>query len=257
MGLRSACRVTFPNAEGIELCGHIERPQEGEPHAWAIFAHCFTCNKNYKAPVYISRHLARFGIATLRFDFPGFGNSSGDFADTTLSGYVRDVLSASEFLAGQGHAPRILIGHSMGGAAAILAGSKIRGIELIATLGAPAKPGQLGKNLQIAYDQAMQRGVGELVVNGQTHLLRRDFFEDVQRHDLRRGLDDLRAKILVIHSPSDDTVPYQSAQQLMEWAHPPKFLLTLDPEADHLLSREQDAEQVARAISNRVRKDVE
>ncbi|MFH0881510.1 MAG: alpha/beta fold hydrolase [bacterium] len=256
MGLRNACRVTFRNAEGSELCGHIERPQDREPYAWAIFAHCFTCNKNYKAPVFISRYLADAGIATLRFDFPGLGGSSGDFADTTLSGYVRDVVSAASFLTQHFRSPRVLIGHSMGGASVLLAGSQISGVELIATVGAPSKPGQLGKNLQVAREQAVERGIGELLVNGRTYRLRRDFFDDLERHDLHKGLDALRSKLLIVHSPSDDIVPYENAKRLMEWAHAPKYLLTLDSEADHLLSREQDAYQVAHAIVIRVRKGV-
>ncbi len=253
MSLRNACRVTFPNADGIELCGHIERPPDREPHAWAVFAHCFTCNRNYKAPVYVSRHLAEAGIATLRFDFPGLGGSAGDFADTTLSGYVRDVIAAATFLANEFQSPSILIGHSMGGSSVLFAASRLPGIELVVTIAAPSVPGRFGQSLQLAREQALERGIGELRIDNRSYRLRCDFFEDIERHDVREALDALNSKLLIMHGPSDDTVPYSSAEQLMQWAHPPKFLLTLDARADHLLSRERDARQVARAIAVRVR----
>jgi len=252
--IRNACRTTFRNNEGLVLCGHLELPPEGEPRAWAIFCHCFTCNKNYKAPVHISRFLAAEGIATLRFDFPGLGGSQGDFSDTTLTGYVKDVRSAGDYLKRDYGAPRLLIGHSMGGAAVLLAAAGMPGIELVVTLAAPSKPGEMGYRLKRAKEQAIERGIGELEINGKKYLLRRDFFDDVARHDLKQALNSMQAKLLVVHSPSDDTVPFDSAKELMAWAHAPKSLLELDEAADHLFSREEDAEKVARAIAIRLRR---
>lgn len=248
----SGCKITFENGRGLKLCGHLERPN-GAVRAWAIFAHCFTCNKNYKAPVYLGRQLAERGVGVLRFDFPGLGASEGDFADTTLSGYVEDVRYAAAWLEQSEEAPRVLIGHSMGGASVLLAASSLPSVEIVTTLAATAKPANLRHNLAKAYEQAKKFGTAELTTTaGRTFQLRYDFFEDLQRHDIQRAVQHLEKNLLIVHDPDDDTVPFESAKLFEEWANPPRSLLSL-PGAGHLFTDEQILSQIAGAIVARVR----
>lgn len=246
-------RVEFTNREGVQLDAQLELPKGKKPHAFALFAHCFTCNKNYKAPVFISRHLAEQGIATLRFDFPGLGGSSGDFADTTLTTNVSDVVDAARFLADEYSAPRALIGHSLGGAAVLLAAEDIPSAELVVTLAAPSRPGKLGHRLQKAKDQADREGIGVVEINGREFRLKKAFFEDLVNNSLDGHVANLDRKLLVVHAPDDQTVPFDSAQELMEWARLPKSLLKLEG-GDHLITKPELAEQIANAIAVRVPK---
>ncbi|MCB2198072.1 alpha/beta hydrolase [bacterium] len=246
-------RVTFVNSNGQELSAQLDVPPSGQAHAYALFAHCFTCNKNYKAPVFIARYLASQGIATLRFDFPGLGGSGGDFSETTLSANVQDVVAAAEFLGREYAAPRALIGHSLGGAAVLLAAKSIPSSELVVTIGTPSRPAKLGQRLEVARQQAIQKGVGVLEVSGRSFELKKSFFEDIASSELEKSVRDLDRKLLVIHAPEDKTVPFDSAEELMEWAHLPKSLLSIEG-ADHLLSKESDAERAANAIAIRIPK---
>jgi putative redox protein len=242
--------VMFPNGRGIRLCGHVERPEE-PVKAWAVYAHCFTCDKNYKAGVYLGRHLAKHGIGLLRFDFPGLGGSEGDFSETTLSGYVRDVEAAAEYLEKEYGAPRVLIGHSMGGAAVLLAAENIDSVELVATFAATAEPARLRDKLAETRDQAREFGVGTLVTAGKKHTLRYDFFEDLERHDIRKAVANSQKKHLFIHDREDDTVAYHNAEKLHEWASSPKSLLTVAG-AGHLFMNESVIEQISGAVAARL-----
>lgn len=244
-------RISFTNARGDELRGTIDLPPEGEAYAWAVFSHCFTCNRNYKAAVYVGRNLARRGIGMLRYDFPGLGDSGGDFAETTLTNYVDDVQSAAAWLENEYEAPRALIGHSMGGSATLLAAGELDSVELVVTLAAPAHPDRLGRRLRNVREEALEKGRAELNINGRKFTIGSEFFKDIEQHDLRKAVSGLDKKLLVVHSPEDDTVPYSAAEELMEWASLPKSLLTLD-QGDHLLTRDEDAERVANAIAVRL-----
>lgn len=246
-----ANRVTFRNTNGQELSALLDMPPAGQPHAFALFAHCFTCNKNYKAPVFISRYLASKGIATLRFDFPGLGGSGGDFSETTLTANVQDVVSAADYLAKDYAAPRALIGHSLGGAAVLLAAKSIPSAELVVTVGTPSRPAKLGHRLDVTRKQAEEKGIGLLEINGRSFELKKAFFDDIASSELEKSVRDLERKLLVIHAPEDKTVPFSSAEELMEWARLPKSLLAMDG-ADHLLSNESDAERAANAIAIRL-----
>lgn len=251
MHTTSGCRITFENSRGLRLCGHLERPN-GPVRAWGLFAHCFTCNKNYKAPVFLGRQLAELGVGMLRFDFPGLGASEGDFADTTLSGYVQDVVSAAKWLETNESAPSVLIGHSMGGASVLLAAGKLPATQLVVTLAATATPSNLRTTLAKAYEQAKTFGTAELTTAGRTHQLRLDFFEDLLRLDVQKAVGSLECNKLFVHDPEDDTVPYENAKQLHGWAHPPRSLLTVQG-AGHLFTSEEILGQIAGAITARLR----
>ncbi len=133
-------KVTFQNKEGQELVGRLELPADQHPHNFAIFAHCFTCNKNLAAVKSISRALTSSGFGVLRFDFTGLGESDGDFEDTNFSGNVEDLIAAAHYLAENHMAPSLLVGHSLGGAAVIFAAAQLESVKAIATIGAPSNP---------------------------------------------------------------------------------------------------------------------
>lgn len=98
---------------------------EGTPWAYAVFAPCFTCGKDWLAAARISRELAERGIAVFSVDFTGLGESGGDFADSTFSSDVDDLVRAADHLREHFAAPSILIGHSLGGAAVLASAHRI------------------------------------------------------------------------------------------------------------------------------------
>ena len=102
-------RFDFRNAEGQTLAALLDRP-EGEIRAVALFAHCFTCGKHNRAARHIADGLKQRGIAALRFDFTGLGASEGEFANTTFSSNVDDLVAAADHLRATLAAPAILIG---------------------------------------------------------------------------------------------------------------------------------------------------
>ncbi|MFO7769450.1 MAG: alpha/beta hydrolase [bacterium] len=240
-------RIRFPNRDHVELSAELEGPGEGEAKAYALFAHCFTCSKGYKAPLYVSRHLAARGVATLRFDFPGLGRSGGEFARTTLSGNAGDVADAAAWLGDYRAPPRLLVGHSLGAAAVLLAAVQVPSARMVATIAAPSRPERMGEALSRAREEAAREGTGTLEVGGRTFRLRNDFFRDIEGLSLREAAEDLDADLLILHSPDDRIVPFSAAEELHEWAPGSSELVRLEG-ADHLLDREEHARRAAEAI---------
>src|SRR6266576_1933988 len=117
-------RFQFTSSEGHQLAAALDLP-EGTPLAYALFAHCFTCGKDVLAAKRIAVALAAKGIAVLRFDVTGLGSSEGDFANSTFSSNVADLVLAADHLRQTRKAPAILIGHSLGGAAILAAAGQI------------------------------------------------------------------------------------------------------------------------------------
>lgn len=154
-------RVRFANDEGLELAAILDRASDAQPDAYAVFAHCFTCTKDYKAPSHISRALAATGIAVLRFDFAGLGESDGDFAATTFSSNVTDLVAAARFLAAEHAAPRLLIGHSLGGAAVLEAAHRIDSVAAVVTIAAPAAPEFVLRHLADRREELERAGEAE------------------------------------------------------------------------------------------------
>lgn len=244
----TATLVNFQNAAGEQLSGSLELPADDPPSAFALFAHCFTCTKDYKAPVRISQALAGHGIATLRFDFPGLGRSEGQFVDTTLTKNVSDVVHAAAFLRQHYDAPRVLVGHSMGGAAVLRAAAELPDTRLVATLGTPAEPGLVGPVLAGARQQAERDGKAVIRVAGRTLELRRGFFDDVAGSTLADALANLSAALILFQAPEDSVVPRDNAERLYAAARHPKSLVALAG-ANHLVDRQQDAQLVADVIA--------
>lgn len=240
-------KAEFPGASGALLAARLERPS-GKPRAYALFAHCFTCSKDVFAAKRISQGLAEKGIAVLRFDFTGLGNSEGDFANTNFSSNVGDLVAAAEWLSGNHGGPDFLIGHSLGGAAVLAAAAHLPDVKAVATIGAPSDPGHVEHLVSSASEAIERDGEAEVTLAGRSFRITRQFLEDIRGQSLKEELGRMRKAILVCHAPFDDTVSIDNASEIFVAAKHPKSFLSLD-DADHLLSRRSDAAYVAEVLS--------
>jgi len=239
--------VRFNNGHGQTLTGLIDSPEQ-KPLSYALFAHCFTCTKNIKAATNISKALAGAGIATLRFDFTGLGQSEGDFADTSFSSNVEDLIAAAEFLEREFEAPAILVGHSLGGTAVLQAAPRIPSARAVATIGSPAEPAHVARLLGGADGPIARDGEAEVHLAGRPFRIRKSFLDDLEAHNLLQSIGKLRKALLIFHSPVDDTVEIENASELYGHARHPKSFISLD-KADHLLSRNEDSRYVGRVLA--------
>lgn len=240
-------RITldFPNPQGERLAGLLETPPTGqETLAHALFAHCFTCGKDIAAASRISRALAARGIAVLRFDFTGLGNSDGDFANTSFSSNVADLLAAADLLARDFAPPRLLIGHSLGGAAVLVAAHQLPQVEALVTIGAPATATHVRHLFSGAEPQLNTQGQAEVSIAGRRFCIKKQFLEDLEQHATPEHIGRLRRALLLFHSPVDEVVAISEAFELYQAAKHPKSFISLD-QADHLLSDPADALYVA------------
>ena len=231
--------VRFENDDGLSLAGILDTPAT-EPAAYALFAHCFTCSKNLKAANHLSRALVDAGLGVLRFDFTGLGQSDGEFGETTFSSNVKDLVAAATYLESEFAAPRLLIGHSLGGTAVLQAAKHIRSAVAVATIGSPATPAHVGHMFEGVRDELAAKGEAKVTLGGRSFRMKRDFLDDLERHRLPESVGALRKALLVMHAPLDDIVEIANAGELFRHAKHPKSFLSLD-NADHLLSRERDS----------------
>jgi putative redox protein len=242
-----ADQFDFPNATGQQLTALLQQPT-GEPRGYALFAHCFTCSKDSRAARRIAESLAGHGIAVLRFDFTGLGSSEGEFANTTFSSNVADLVAAADHLRTTLGAPALLIGHSLGGAAMLAAASRIPEARAVVTIGAPSDPSHV-TNLFAERIQAIREcGEGEVELAGRVFRIRRDFLDDVAEQRLLAEVGTLRRALLVMHAPTDGVVSIDNAADIFTAARHPKSFVSLD-DADHLLSRQRDAGYAADVIA--------
>lgn len=240
-------RIRFSNPEGESLAGLLDLPA-GDTRAWALFAHCFTCSKNLKAATHLSRALNEQGIAVLRFDFTGLGQSEGDFAETSFSSNIEDLLAAVTYLEQQHEAPALLVGHSLGGTAILAAASRIPSAVAVATIGSPAEPAHLRHLFSGSLEQLESSGSADVNLGGRVFRVKREMVEDLLAHDLSSELGQLRKALLVMHAPLDATVGIDNASILFGAARHPKSFLSLD-DADHLLSRPEDSRYAGRVLA--------
>ncbi|MEM9320007.1 MAG: bifunctional alpha/beta hydrolase/OsmC family protein [Pseudomonadota bacterium] len=240
-------RFTFPGSTGHDLAARLDLP-DGPHLATALMAHCFTCGKDIPAARRIAARLAAMGIAVLRFDFTGLGHSGGEFENTSFSSNVADLVAAAKALDARGMAPALLVGHSLGGAAVLRAASQINSAKAIATIGAPFDPGHVTHNFADALEKIGADGVAEVQLGGRPIRIGRAFVEDVRAEKLSPVIGELDAALLVMHAPRDATVGIENATQIFLAAKHPKSFVTLD-DADHLVTRAQDAEYAADVIA--------
>ncbi len=240
-------RVEFDGALGAGLAARIDYPA-GMPRAWAIFAHCFTCSKDFNATRRISAELTNHGVAVLRFDFTGLGSSHGDFSSTNFSSNVEDLKRAAAWLAGNRGAPSLLIGHSLGGAAVLAAAGDIVSATAVVTIGAPADAAHVAHNFGASLDEIRSNGEAEVTLGGRNFRIRKQFLEDIESHKLSDQISAMRKALLVMHAPTDEVVGIENAAGIFTAAKHPKSFISLD-NADHLLTRERDAVYAARMIA--------
>ena len=233
-------RIEFPGAHGHRLVGRLERPATPAGGS-ALFAHCFTCSKDIKAVREISRQLARRGIAVLRFDFTGLGESEGDFADTDFSSNLDDLVAAAEFLKKETGGPQLLVGHSLGGTAVLAAASRIETVRGVATIGAPSDTEHLRDFLMNKEPELARRETAEVRIGGRPFPITKRLLDDLAGHCVQDAVARLNHPLLIMHAPEDQIVGMDHAHRLFEAARHPKSLIALDGTDHLLLENEKDA----------------
>lgn len=233
-------KLAFKNSDGDVLAAQLDIPLNDKPLEYALFAHCFTCSKNLKAVGNISLALTQQRIALLRFDFTGLGESEGDFVDTNFSSNVSDLIYASDFLSRQYEAPKILIGHSLGGAAVLQAAAQISSSVAVATIGAPCDPKHVSHLLESTREEIEEKGEAKVKLAGRTFTIKKQFLDDLNDTHMQKKIYNLRRALLIFHSPFDNTVGIENAARIFENARHPKSFISLDT-ADHLLTNQKDS----------------
>ena len=244
---RTSQKILFENGKGIRLCGIIDRP-ERTPVATALFSHCFTCTKDLKAIVKISRLLSENGIAVLRFDFTGLGDSQGVFSDTDFDDDCQDLLAAAQAMTEHIAPPQLMIGHSLGGAAMMTMAPRLQSVQGLVTIASPSSTKHLADFLSQTNPDIIEKGEGMVEIGGRRYLLKKHLIENLRQQNLEQRLNELTIPHLIFHPPQDQTLPYWHAEKMFEFTGGPKSLVTLDG-SDHLLvDRPDDCQFVSDII---------
>ena len=243
--------LTFRNRNNIELSARLDLPSE-KPKAYALFAHCFSCSKNIKAAYHISHSMARKGIAVLRFDFTGIGESEGEFEDTNFSSNVDDIIDCSNYLSEYHESPKILIGHSLGGTAIIKAAKSLKDSKAVVIIGAPFKPSHVEKIITKS-SESNEKVDFSIKLGNKSFRINKQFLDDLKNSDINDDISSLKKALLIMHSPLDNIVSINNASEIFLNAKHPKSFISLD-NADHLLTDQTDSIYVGRLISEWVYK---
>ncbi len=240
-------KITFEGSLGEPLAGRLEIP-DGPVRAYALFAHCFTCSKDIFAAARIAGALAERNIAVLRFDFTGLGASGGDFSNTNFTSNIDDLIRAAGYLRDNYEAPKLLIGHSLGGAAVLAAAQDVPESVGVATIGAPASAEHVAHNFGDRLRIIEEQGEAEVQLAGRPFRIRKQFLDDITSQNVDARIASMRKALIVFHSPVDQTVGIENAAQIFQAAKHPKSFVSLE-QADHLLSKRADAVYVAEVLS--------
>ena len=243
----SSIKLNIQNKKGHKLQAYLELPADQKPQYYAIFAHCFTCSSALGAVKNISRSLTSHGFGVVRFDFTGLGRSEGEFAESYFSANVDDLIAVNDYLKVNHQAPGLLVGHSLGGAAVIVAASKLENIKAVATVGAPASASHVTHLFSHGIEEIKDKGEVEVNIGGRPFKINEEFVEDFGKTNLPEITKNLRKPLLIMHAPFDQIVGIDNAHKLYHGAHHPKSFVSLD-DADHLLSNSKDSLYVGNVI---------
>lgn len=242
-------KVSFENSAGQKLSGRIDFPLTSTPKAFVLFAHCFTCSKNLKSVDHISHAFTNLGMAILRFDFTGLGQSKGDFSDSNFSSNLSDLNDAYSFLEENYEAPQIIVGHSLGGAAVLHAGGAMPKVNAVATIGAPSSPDHVAHLLDSGREELEKKGEANINIGGRTFKMKKQFLDDIEQKGQEQKIKELGKALLILHSPQDTIVGIENAQEIYVEAMHPKSFISLDG-ADHLMSTEADAKYAGAMVAS-------
>jgi putative redox protein len=237
----------FPSADGHLLAARLDLP-DGDLRGCALFAHCFTCTKDILAAKRIATNLSRLGIAVMRFDFTGLGSSEGEFANTSFISNVADLVAAADYMRDKIEAPMLLIGHSLGGAAVLVAAHDIPEVKGVVTIGAPADAEHVLHNFSGRIEDIERDGSAEVTLAGRKFRIGKGFVDAARQTSLLDRLPKMKASLMVMHSPIDATVGIENATRIFMAAKHPKSYVSLDT-ADHLLTKPEDAEFASQVIA--------
>jgi len=249
-------KIKFYNNRGYQLSAKIDLPLKKDPFPFVIFAHVFTGNKNLVASKHISRALTLNGFGVMRFDFTGLGESEGDFSDTNFSSNVEDLEAAAEYITNHYMAPSVMVGHSLGGAAALFASAKIESIKAVITIGSPSYPEHVTHLLRDKKEEIEKNGCAQVDIGGRKFTIKKQFLDDLQAQEHIPVIKSLGKAILVMHSPQDKIVGIDNASNIYHLAKHPKSFVTLD-QADHMLSNKNDAFYAGNVIASWVKRYIE
>lgn len=241
-------RVSFTNKDKEQLAGRLELPLDQKPHNFVIFAHCFTCTKNLTAIRNVGRALTNAGFGVLRFDFTGLGESEGDFENTNFSGNVEDLVEAADYLEQNFMAPTLIIGHSLGGAAAIFAAARLPSIKAVAVINSPSSPSHVMHLLKDSEQEITKNGKAKVNLGGIDFTIKKQFLDDLENKSLADVVGNFKKALLILHSPQDKIVGIKNAEAVYMAAHHPKSFVSLDG-VDHLLSKKEDSQYVGEVIA--------
>ncbi|AWV99230.1 bifunctional alpha/beta hydrolase/OsmC family protein [Arcticibacterium luteifluviistationis] len=242
-------KLEIPNAKGYLLNAFLDLPANQKPSQYAIFGHCFTCSGSLNAVKNISRELTKHGFGVLRFDFTGLGLSEGNFSESHFTANVNDLMDVSEFMKTNYKAPSLLVGHSLGGAAVLVAASKLDSIKAVATIGAPSTVEHV-KHLFVTEQTDFEaENLVKVNIGGRPFSIDKNFVDNFDQTDLKKIVHGLKKPYLILHSPQDNIVGIENAQELFEQAFHPKSFVSLD-NADHLLMKKEDSEYAGSVIGS-------
>ena len=239
--------IKIPNSKGYQLHARLELPANQKPHQYAIFAHCFTCSSSLKAVRNVSRALTNKGFGVLRFDFTGLGRSEGSFIESHFGANVQDLLDVHQYMKDHYEAPALLVGHSLGGAAVIVAASQLADVKGVATIGTPSSSEHTTRHFSHQLEEIDLKGEIEVNIGGRPFSINKEFVENFAKTDLLEIVRNLRKPLLVLHAPFDKIVGIHNAHDLFINAHHPKSFVSLD-DADHLLTQQRDSQYAGDVI---------
>ena len=242
-------KIQFESTLGQQLSASLDSPLISQPKAFVLFAHCFTCSKDLNIVRQISLSMTQKGFAVLRFDFTGLGHSEGKFSESVFKQNIDDLVIAARYLEDNYKAPAILIGHSLGGAAAIHAAAKIPSLEALVTIGSPNSPDHVKHLFQDSEDIIHEKGIAEVNIGGRPFEISSEFIHQLESHACADVIKNNRIPLLILHSPQDNVVGIENARKIYESAHHPKSFISLDG-ADHLLSSKEDSRYVGEVIAS-------